>query len=435
MDDTIPTGKIKRTLSSGKVVTRLGRSQLTYYLKKPFLSRERQAGYRREKEVQNARIIFEGLTLLRGTALKAAQMLSLESEVIPGSLRKELEKSYNQVPPINRALARKIIINNLNAPPEQIFDTFETKAFAAASLGQVHRAATREGDHLAVKIQYPDIAATISNDIRLLRGMLRPMSQYNIIKTALSEIETVLLNETDYEKEAANILFFKDHLSLNRVHVPAVFPEYSSRHVLSMSHMKGLPLNKWLETRPDQSSRNRIAQILHDIFVRGFYELKTLHADPNPGNFLITEDLHVGLLDFGCVRRFDDRFIQIYRDLIRISTGRDRDAYLDLLMRIRLVTPDFDPGAASELVDLFISIGDWFSRLFRETWFDFGAEPDFMAQGRQIGMEMHKFRKHIQTITPEFIFLDRTRYGLMRLFERMKAKIRIRNRYEHPGTG
>ena len=435
MGDLMPTGKINRTLSSGRVITRLGKNQLGYYLKKPFLSRNKKDGFRKQKDAENARIIFDGLALLRGTALKAAQMLSLESDMIPRDIRRELEKSYNQVPPINRALVRKIITNNLNGPPEDIFKAFDSTAFAAASLGQVHHAATRDNEKLAVKIQYPDISATISNDIRLLKGLLRPLPQYEVIKIALDEIETVLLNETDYEKEAANITFFRQHLDVDQVVIPKVYHKYSTRHVLSMSCMDGMPLNEWLETNPDQEARNRIAQILNDIFVRGFYELNTIHADPNPGNFLVTNDLRICLLDFGCVRGFDDRFIQIYRDLIRISSGRDKAAYLDLLERIRLVTPETDADIREQLIELFMSVGEWFCQLFKDEYFDFGANPDFITRGKQIGMKMRRFRNHIHEITPEFIFLDRTRYGLIRQFDKMKVKIKIQNPYEQCQVG
>jgi len=169
MSDIIPKGKIKRTFSSGKIAVKMGTNQLGFMVKRPFLSKESQELSREKKDTMNAQILFSGLSLLRGTALKAAQMMSLESEYIPESMRKELEKSYNQVPPINRALVRKIILNSFNTPPENVFKTFNSKAFAAASLGQVHLATTDNDETLAVKIQYPDISKTIANDINLLK--------------------------------------------------------------------------------------------------------------------------------------------------------------------------------------------------------------------------------------------------------------------------
>ena len=428
MTDTIPKSKIRRTISTGKIVAKMGTRHLGFLLKKPFLSKENQALCLKKKDAQNAKILFNGLSLLRGTALKAAQMLSLESDYFPKNIRKELEKSYNQVPPINRALVRKIIINNFNKPPEKVFESFDLKAFAAASLGQVHLARSKDGEDLAVKIQYPDISQTISNDIRLLKTVLRPMAKYDLIKIALEEIEEVLLNETDYEKEGQNIEYFRENLKNDRVMIPEIFQYLTTKNVLSMSCMKGLVLNEWLETRPDLESKTIIAQTLHDIFVEGFYELKQIHADPNPGNFLVTDDLKVSLIDFGCVRSFDDNFIQLYQKLIRIN---ERQAYVDLLTRMKLITPDIDPDIKDQIVTLFMKIGEWLSQLFCEEEFDFGANPDFMEKGKKIGQQMHKFRKHIHNFTPEFIFIDRTRYGLIKLFEKMKVKIRIQNKYEY----
>ena len=209
MEADIPKGKISRTISSGKIAAKIGTKQLGYLIKRPFLSEEGKRKSKDRLDSENAKVLFKGLSLLRGTALKAAQMLSFENDIIPKSVQKELEKSYNQVPPINRALVRKIIVNNFDNPPENVFLSFDLKAFAAASLGQVHTAKSKNHEKLAVKIQYPDIAKTISNDITILKTALRPMSQYDIIKTALDEIKQVLLDETDYEKEAQNILFFR----------------------------------------------------------------------------------------------------------------------------------------------------------------------------------------------------------------------------------
>ncbi len=432
MPDTIPKGKINRTFSSGKIAVKMGTNQLGFMVKRPFLSKASREISREKKDTRNAQILFSGLSLLRGTALKAAQMMSLESGYIPESMRKELEKSYNQVPPINRALVRKIILNSFNTPPEKLFNTFNSKAFAAASLGQVHLATTDTDEKLAVKIQYPDISKTIANDINLLKTVLRPLPEYSVIKTALEEVKVVLLNETEYEKEARHIEFFRKNLKNSDVLIPKVYHDLSTQHVLSMTYMDGQMLNKWLETNPDQESKNYIAQTLHDIFVEGFYELNQIHADPHPGNFLVTDDLKIGLLDFGCVRAFNADFVKLYQRLIQIGSQDDKSEYLDLLMAMKLITPELGPDVKDQMVDLFMEIGNWFSALFKDEEFDFDKNSDFMEKGRKIGMQMRQFRKHINDITPEFIFLDRTRYGLLKLFEKMKVKIKIRSKYEYP---
>ena len=207
--------------------------------------------------------------------------------------------------------------------------------------------------------------------------------------------------------------------------------ELTTCHVLTMSYMEGLGLNEWLATNLDQASKTQVAQTLNDIFVRGFYELYLIHADPNPGNFLISENCEVSLLDFGCVRSFDPAFVEMYQALVRLGGSHDKDAFRAILIRMKLITPEFDEKIGDKLLALFMEIGDWFSLLFQNPEFDFGANPDFMEKGREIGMKMHQFHRHIHRINPEFIFLDRTRYGLMRLFEKMKVKINIQNQYEY----
>ncbi|MCG8635837.1 MAG: AarF/UbiB family protein [Desulfobacterales bacterium] len=431
MGADIPTGRLSRTLSSGRVAARMGGNQVRYLMKRPFLSEEGQQRSREKRDADNAKILFKGLSLLRGTALKAAQMLSFERELIPESFQKELEKSYFQVPPINRALIRKIIVNGLGAPPERLFDRFDSTAFAAASLGQVHRARSKDGRNLAVKVQYPDMNKTIANDLRMLRTLVRPMADYDLIKLALEEIREVLLAETDYEAEAGNIRFFRDNLDMDNVKVPRTEPALSTGRILTMSFMEGRVLSQWLETGPDQESRNRVAQTLNDIFIRGFYELNLIHADPNPGNFLIRDNLDIGLLDFGCVRAVTPEFVSLYRELIRIGGSNDRDAYWSLLVRMKFMPENPSAGIRDEVVSLFMKMGAWINRVFREEYFDFGANPDFMARGRELGRNMQKIRRHMEGFPPEFVFLDRTRYGLIRLYEQMGVRIKLRNRYEY----
>ena len=205
----------------------------------------------------------------------------------------------------------------------------------------------------------------------------------------------------------------------------------STRHVLTMSCMEGMTLNHWLATNPDKESKTQVAQTLNDIFVKGFYELHLIHADPNPGNFLISPDLSVSLLDFGCVRSFEPDFVALYQALVQQGGNHDKKAYQALLTRMKFITPGLDADISDRMVAVFMEIGDWYSRLFKNTQFDFGANPDFMEKGRQIGMKMNEFRTHINGINPEFIFLDRTRYGLIRLFEKMGVKINIQNQYEY----
>ena len=428
MKDNMPKNRLARGLSSTKIAAKIGTNQVRYLMKRPFLSKQDQDTSRESRDRENAKTLFNGLALLKGTALKAAQMLSFEHELLPKAFQSELEKSYYQVPPINRALVRKVITASLHDTPETLFSRFDTNAFAAASLGQVHRAVSKKGRDLAVKIQYPDMRQTIDGDIRMLGMLARPMADYKLIKPALDEIKEVLLAETDYLQEAENMKFFRAHLNMDQVLIPTPDSALTTDRILTMSFLDGQILSQWLKTNPSREQRNQVAQTLNDIFIRSFYELNVVHADPNPGNFLVRDDLSIGLLDFGCVRKVRPEFVEQYRELIRLEGTRE--AYLDLLTRMNFISKDLELKAADEVLSAVMEMGTWLKQLFRKESFDFTQHPDFIARGRQLGADFHRLSRHIQGFPPEIIFLDRTRYGLTRLYEQMGVKIRLRNQYE-----
>ena len=430
MINEIPRGKWQRSYTTGKTAAKISGKVLKYLAKRPFLSSGKKEQAKEDLDRDSAKILFSGLSLLKGTALKAAQMLSLELDIFPAHIRRELGKSYHQVPPINRALVRRIIQNNLKQPPEKVFRSFDTQAFAAASLGQVHRAISLEGEELAVKIQYPDIANTITSDIRLVKAAVRPLAEYELVCIALKEIEEILLLETDYVKEAANLEFFAKHLQMENVKIPEVDYRISGKTILSQTHFHGPTLNEWLKTNPDRYEVDAVAQTLHDIFLKGFYELNCIHADPNPGNFIILNDCEIGLIDFGCVKRFDSKFVNLYNQLACISANGEESLPLSLLRELEVFPPDMDTKVEQELYKYMVAFNRWFGRPYQKEVFDFKENSDYILEGKEILKGIQRYRKHINSINTNFIFLDRTRYGLFRLFEQMGARVRIRNKYE-----
>lgn len=435
MVDEYPKTKLERTLSAGKTVLKVGGKALKYHSQKPFMDKEKRRLAKHALDKESAKILFQGLSLLKGTALKIAQMLSLELDVFPASVRQELEKSYNQVPPINRALVRKIITSNLGKAPEEVFQSFDSKAFAAASLGQVHSAVAKSGEHLAIKIQYPGIKDTIQNDIRMVKAVLKPLPEYELILPVLEEIECRLLEETDYVQEAENTLFFKQHMKLKNVSMPDYFPQTSTDKIISLTYMEGLPLNEWLKQSHSQKERNLVAQTLHHIFLHGFYEMNCIHADPNPGNFIIGQDCHIGLLDFGCVKHFNPEFVHLYRQIPETALTGSKVDHMALLKAFQIGGPTVEQEVLKQMTDLTYETGKWFSKLYKEESFDFGANNDFVREGKQMINKVFELRKHFQKMDTNFLYLHRTRYGLVRLFEMMKAKVKIQNKYEWDGDG
>jgi len=429
MNEDIPETKLKRSLVGSHIAVKVGGEALKYAIRKPFLSETRKDLEREILDKRSAEILFKGLSLLKGTALKIAQMISMEMDLFPEAVRQELEKSYNRVPPINQVLIRRAVKNSLGQYPEAFFETFDLKAFAAASLGQVHHASTKKKEKIAVKVQYPGIDKTIRNDLQLVKNLFRPLPDYKRIRPAVEEIESRLLEETDYRKEAAHLNYFKKHLKVTSVVIPDNYRELSSKTVLSNTFLDGPTLDIWIKQNPGQRERDRIAQILNDLFLKSLYELKVIHADPNPGNFIILNHHRIGLLDFGCVKTFDPEFIALYRRLPLAIIRGEKELYFSILRQLGLTDSGLDKTAEDQIFKVVYRGGKWFGQLYREELFDFNKNRTFLAEGRALTNEIFKLRRYF-TLSPDLVFLDRTRYGFLRLFESLRARVRIRNAYE-----
>lgn len=423
----MPRGKFKRTVVGTGTAAKVGGKVLKYIVKKPFLSDENRSKARHDLSKDSASTIFKTLTLLKGTTLKIAQFLSMELDLLPDELREELSKSYNSVPPLNRAIVRKILDSNFNKPFEKVFERFDLKAFAAASLGQVHEAYVH-GEKLAVKIQYPGIRNTIKSDLKLVKTVARPLSNASFLLPMLDEIEEKLIEETDYIKESENQSFFQERLMMESVKIPKVYKDYSSDVILASEFIDGVSLDLWIKGDRKQEDKDRVAGTLYEIFLRGLYELNCIHADPNPGNFIITEDLKVGLIDFGCIKKLNPEFLKVYIKLNKTILLGDKE-YTNFLDDLNLLKEDVPAKIKENIFKIMVKIGRWYNRFYNVEYFDFRENKDIFHEPQDYFKELGKYRNYFRA-QPDFVFLDRTRYGLYRIFEQMEVKVKIRNSYE-----
>ncbi len=430
MIERIPEGKWTRSIVTGKTAASVGGKVLKYLSKKPFLSEEKKIAEKKNLETDSAKTIFRGMVLLKGTALKIAQALSLESGLIPDEIRTELEKSYNQVPPMNRVLVRKVLMGAFGKPPEDVFTEFDMTALAAASLGQVHKALGSGGEDYAVKVQYPGISGTIKSDVQMLKGLIRPLSDYKQILPSLVEIEKRLKEEVDYSVEADNIRLFRELFKDNEVIIPAVYSELSTKTVLTTDYIEGATIDAWMKGEPDQKARDRAANILYQTFIDGFYKHRCIHADPNPGNYIVTTDDKICLVDFGCVKKFSKQFTSDHQVLIQTIIHKDKQNYLPALETLKVISPDLTDSEREVLKPLVSDIMEWYSQLYEDDYFDFSNNADFLKTGRSLMADLFSHRKRFAP-NAEFVFLDRTRYGLFRLFESMGARVKMGNKYEN----
>ncbi|MCW5559505.1 MAG: AarF/ABC1/UbiB kinase family protein, partial [Verrucomicrobiae bacterium] len=266
----------------------LAGSYLAHHLSRPFADGNSETDRQRSLRRRNARQVREGLQALRGPIMKLGQVASMQGHLLGPEMLEELSTLQRQAPPMHPTLMRVQFRNALGREPEEVFRSFTAEAASAASLGQVHRAVTKDGDEVAVKIQYPAIREAIESDFKLLRTALLPARATGHIEAkAIREAERGILEEADYLKESKNVAFFEKQLApLPFVRVPRVWKEYSARQVLTMSWLDGAHLKEFLAAKPSQEMRDRIGERLMRLFFFQLFRVRALHADPHPGNYL-----------------------------------------------------------------------------------------------------------------------------------------------------
>jgi predicted unusual protein kinase regulating ubiquinone biosynthesis (AarF/ABC1/UbiB family) len=387
---------------------------------------------------------FAACARLKGLPLKLAQMLSQEEELLPEEFRKELSRSCYQSPPMNRALVRRTLVANLGAPPETLFKSFSETPFAAASLGQVHLAVTHEGRRIALKLQYPGIARTVKNDLAVVGGFASALPWLKEVQGAWTEVADRMLEELSYGHEARWTEWFREHLSVPGVAVPSVHGAFSTETVLATDFLDGVHLQEWLAGDPGQEQRDALAQTLWSVYLESVYVLNALNADPNPGNFLIRPEAPgrksgpagcgVGMLDFGCVKSFPADFSANLRNLFAMHATPFKGkggahSLVDEYARIGILRITDPRGDFSDLEKHLRSMGEWVLRPYRVPRFDFAAAGDYFQECRAEAWNLFRTVKGIE-FAPDFVFLDRARYGLYRTFQKLRARVAMGNEWE-----
>ena len=309
------SGILPRGYRLGKLGFNLVGSYLGYQIQNILLGEtgrpERKAHFHKKASRQ----MREELGALKGPAMKLGQLLSLQNGTLSEEALLELANLQMQAPGMHASLARAQFKSALGKYPEEMFREFDPEPFVAASLGQVHRAITLDGEKVAVKIQYPAIRSSIESDLKLLRSAALPACVTGYVPSALlDEIARGLMEETDYLREAGNLDYFRKGLAgLDFVTVPRVHRELSSDRVLTMSFVDGESLSDWLQRKPSQALRDLIGARLCETFETQLQHLRVIHADQHPGNFLFQSEGRFGLVDFGCVKHVNFDVLELRR--------------------------------------------------------------------------------------------------------------------------
>ena len=329
-DNNTPTRRALRMASMG---AGMAGSYLGYLLQRAFVGKAEGERKLKSTHKRAARRMRDEMQSLRGPAMKLGQTLSLQTGILPEETLAELAALQMEAPGMHPSLVRVQVKHSLGREPEEIFEKFSPEPFAAASLGQVHEATTRQHKRVAVKIQYPGIRETVENDFKWFRAISKPaQASGHLPKELIDEMEQQMLAETDYRREADNIDFFRKKLSrLSFVEVPRVFSEYSSDKVLTMSFVSGRHLEQFLKQKPSQKLRDQLGTNLFELFYFQLLRLGAFHADPHWGNYLFNNDATIGLVDFGCAKKLRPTALEYLRKVFLYPGSRHSPEFRRLL--------------------------------------------------------------------------------------------------------
>ena len=422
--DSIPISKLERASKLVKTGVKIGGNYLKYYGESLLGSDEAKE----RLNENNASDIYDGLKSLKGGALKVAQMLSMERNILPRAYVERFSLSQFSVPPLSGPLVRKSFKRYMNALPEDIFDTFNYNATNAASIGQVHRA-TRAGKDLAVKIQYPGVADSISSDLALVKPIALKMFNIaaNESEKYFKEIEEKLKEETDYLHELDMSVSITSQAShIPNLRFPNYYAEYSSKHILTMDWMDGIPLGAFVVSDFDTTIAQSLGQSLWDFYMFQIHGLKAVHADPHPGNFLVNQKGELIVIDFGCIKEIPNQFYIPYFELANVSAMQNQDLFLSKLYELEMLVDSDGSDEVAYFAKLFREMLLLFTAPFNSDRFDFanpefwegiGRMAEFFSQDKTIRkMNANRGSKH-------FLYMNRTFFGLYNLLYDLKANI------------
>ncbi len=421
--DNIPTGKIER---AGKLVRtgfKIGGNYVAYYGEKlvnPSLTRDKL-------NESNAEDIYDSLKEMKGSALKVAQMLSMEKNIMPRAYVEKFSLAQFSVPPLSAPLVRKTFKQYLGSYPDQLFDTFTPESVNAASIGQVHQA-TKNGKKLAVKIQYPGVAESISSDLAIVKPFAIRMFnlQGKDSDKYFQEVEDKLREETDYKLELKQgMSISKACAAIPNLTFPQYYPDLSSDRTIAMDWMEGIHLSEFTAVNTDRALSDKLGQALWDFYMFQIHGLKEVHADPHPGNFLVFEGNLVAI-DFGCIKKVPDDFYIPYFELARPETIANPARFMDKLKELEIIRADDTPEEVAYFSALFKEMLSLFTLPFHGAFFDFSDDAFFSrmaAMGEKFTKDNQLRKMNGNRGSKHFLYINRTFFGLYHLLHDLKARV------------
>ncbi|MFN8038262.1 MAG: AarF/ABC1/UbiB kinase family protein [Acidimicrobiales bacterium] len=410
-----------RNAQLARVGAKAGAGFAAHRAKRVFASAERKEALDRQFELQTAEQVAEALGNMKGAMMKLGQMASYLDQGLPEHVRSALADLQKDAPPMHPELASDMVREELGAPPEAVFAEWDPTPIASASIGQVHRAITREGQAVAVKVQYPGVDAAMASDLDnvglLFAGMGQLFPGFDH-KPFVEELRTRLVEELDYRNEAKNQTLFADFYAGHpTIHVPRVVEAHSTTRVLTTELAEGVHWDELLTWSQEQ--RDLAAETLYRFAFGSLYQLGVFNGDPHPGNYLFRPDGRVTFLDFGLVRHFTEAELEPFGEMIRwMVLEPDPARFRKTLEQVGLLKAG-EPFSDAEVIDYF---GHFYEFVMRDGTYT--IEPEYASETvRRFFDQRGPYGEIMKAanLPPEFVIIQRINLGLYALFGELHA--------------
>lgn len=414
--------RLQRNYQIAKLGVKSGSRFGLYKAKKRFASVQRSIELEQEFQIKTSQEVTEYLGNMKGAMMKLGQMVSYLDTGLNESAKQVLSSLQKDAPPMSEELASEQIVLHLGDEPENIFAHWDPQPIAAASIGQVHRAITKEDEAVAVKIQYPEVDQALKSDLKKADWVFKGLS--NIFpgldsETVMDEIKSRLIEELDYKKEAANQSafheFYKGH---PYIYIPKVIDKYSTNKVLTTELIVGSDFNEVL-TWP-QEEKNKIAETIFRFTFGSIYSNHCFNGDPHPGNYIFHKNGRVTFLDFGLVKKFNSVEVQYFEDLIlNMVIKKDKAGFRKLIESVGILKQGEHKFSDEEIYDYF----EYFYEYILEdkvVTIDSDYAERGMKQLFDLNSEHSELMKQL-SVPPVLVVLQRITVGLMGILAQLDA--------------
>ncbi len=420
---SVPSGRLSRMLQIGATASRMAAGGV--------VERTRRLAERAEQALpstlltrQNAALLADRLSRLRGAAMKLGQMLSLEGDnLLPQEFARALEALQANADRMPQKQVEQVLRHEYGAGWEQRFADFDFTPIASASIGQVHRARTCDGTQLAIKLQYPGVAESVGSDVDNLMTLVKltRLVPPEIDLAELSrEVKRQLHEEVDYEAELENQIAYGKHVAGRPgLRLPRVYPEFSTRRILATELIRAPALLEWAE-HAKQADRDAVGKRLLKLLLAELFEFRFMQTDPNPGNYMFDpESSTVILLDFGAARPVPPEATELYRRALVAVATADRSALEQTFRDLGVIHDGLSPEPRKILVDGALHLTEI---LGHDVDYDFRA-TDLSQRMHQHGKRLRRYRAELKPPPLSYLFFQRKLGGAFLLSRKLRATI------------